>query len=66
MRAISPLPKWARGIVSDFVMTSLEFIDKKKILLSGIRWENMFSIKGSISCFEKCSSISITHGSPSR
>lgn len=30
MRAISPLPKWARGILLDFVMTSLEFIVKKK------------------------------------
>lgn len=49
MRAISPLPKWARGILSDFVMTSLEFIDKKKMLLNGIRWQNMFSIKVLIS-----------------
>lgn len=66
MRAISPLPKWARGILSDFVMTSLEFIDKKKMLLNGIRSENMFSTKGLISYFEKCSSISITHGNPTR
>jgi hypothetical protein len=43
MRAISPLPKWARGILPDFVMTSLEFIDKKEIILNGIGWENMFS-----------------------